>query len=168
MNKRLIALFACLVPFALIAAGCGSSDNTESTATALTKAEFLKQGNAICAKGNEEIEEEFETFVKKSNLKKSEEPSNAEKEEIAENILIPKIQQQIDGIRALGAPEGEEEQVEEILDAAEEALNKVEEDPVAFISEENNQAFEKVNQLSREYGLTVCGEEEGEEGQEQG
>jgi hypothetical protein len=169
LTKRLIALFACLVPFALIAAGCGSSDNTESTATtALTKAEFLKKGNAICAQGNKEINEGFEAFFEGSNLKKNEEPSKAQKEEAAETILIPAIRKDVDSIRALGAPEGEEEQVEEILDAAEEALEKLETEPAAAI-DESNHAFVKVNKLSREYGLTVCGEEEGEEeGKEQG
>jgi hypothetical protein len=163
LNKRLFALFACLIPIALIGAGCGSSSNTESTATALTKAEFLKQGNAICANGNKEINEGFEAFFKKSNLKKNEQPSKAQKEEAAETILIPAITKDVESIRALGAPEGEEEQVEEILDAAEEAIEKLESEPAAAI-EESNQAFVKVNKLSREYGLTVCGEEE-EEGE---
>ena len=162
MNKRLIALFACIVPFALIAAGCGSSNDTTSTAS-LTKAQFLKQGNAICAAGNKEINEGFKSFFEKSNLKKNEEPSKAQKEEAAETILIPAIRKDVDGIRALGAPEGEEEQVEEILDAAEEALEKVESDPTAAFNE-NNDAFANVNKMSSEYGLTACGEEE--EGEE--
>jgi hypothetical protein len=164
LNKRLFALFACLVPFALLAAGCGSSDNTESTATtALTKAEFLKKGNAICANGNKEINEGFESFFEESNLKKNEEPSKAQKEEAAETIVIPAIRKDVESIRALGAPEGEEEQVEEILTAAEEALETLESEPAAAVSE-SNQAFVRVNKLSREYGLTVCGEEE-EEGE---
>jgi len=38
----------------LVLAGCGSSSGPESTRS-LTKAEFLKKGDAICAKGGEEI-----------------------------------------------------------------------------------------------------------------
>jgi hypothetical protein len=168
LNKRLFALLACLVPFALITAGCGSSDNTESTATtaALTKAQFLKQGNAICAEGNKEINKKFKAFFTKENLNEHEEPSKAQKEEAAETILIPAIKKDVEGIKALGAPEGEEEQVEEILDAAEEAIEELESEPAEAI-EESNHAFVKVNKLSREYGLTVCGEEEeGKEAEE--
>src|SRR5262249_31013499 len=141
LNKRPFALLACLVPFSLIAAGCGSSDNTETTATtaALTKAQFLKQGNAICAEGNKEINKNFEAFFKKTNLKKNEEPSKAQKEEAAETILIPAIRKDVEGIKALGAPEGEEEQVEEIIDAAEEALETLESEPAEAV-EENNHA----------------------------
>lgn len=114
--------------------------------------------------GTKEINEGFESFIKKSNLKKNQEPSNAEKKELAETVAFPGIQKQIDGVRALGAPEGEEEQVEEIVDAAQEALDQAEEDPVAFVSEEESNSFAHVNKLSREYGLTTCGEEgEGKE-----
>jgi hypothetical protein len=161
LNKRLFALFACLVPFALIAAGCGSSDNNESTTTAaLTKAEFLKKGNAICAKGNKELNKKFAAYDK--TLKRGQEPSDAQKKELAETILFPTIRKEISGVGALPAPEGEEEKVEEIVDTAQEALEKAEEDPVAFVSEEESPVFAKADKLTREYGLTACGEEEEE------
>jgi hypothetical protein len=164
LNKRLIAPFACLVALAVVAAGCGGGNDETTTTASITKAQFLKQGNAICAKGNTEIEEGFESFFKKSNLKKNEEPSKAEIEEVAETVAVPGVEKQIEGLRALGAPEGEEEQVDEILTAAEEAVEKVEEDPVALLSEGNNAAFAKVNKMARAYGLTVCAEEGEEEG----
>lgn len=157
MSKRFVALLAALAALALIVAGCGGgSDSTEST-SALSKAEFVKQGNAICAKGNKEINEGFEEFVKENGLSKTKAPSKAVQEEAVETVLIPKISKELENIRALGPPDKE---AEAVLDAAEEALEKGEEDPIQFLKEESAGPFAKANKLAREYGLTKCGEEE--------
>ena len=160
MNKRLFVFFVTVLAGAMLVAGCGSSDDNDST-TALSKAEFVKQGNAICRKGNEEIEEGFEEFAKEKNLGKNKEPSEADFEEAAETVLVPGVSKQIDGLRALGAPEGDEGEVDQLLTGAEEALEEIEGDP-AKATEENGGPFVKVNKEAREYGLTVCGEEENE------
>lgn len=161
MSKRLFALLGALAALAIIVAGCGGgSDSTESTSS-LTKAEFVKQGNAICAKGNEEIEEGFEKFGKEHGFSKEKEPSKAELEEAVETVVIPSVNNEVESIRALGPPD---EEAEAVLDAAEAALEKGEEDPEQFLKEESAGPFAKANKLAREYGLTKCGEEEGEKG----
>ncbi|HET8564898.1 MAG TPA: hypothetical protein VFL77_00315 [Solirubrobacterales bacterium] len=161
MSKRLFALLGALVALAIIVAGCGGgSDSTESTSS-LTKAEFVKKGNAICAKGNEEIEKGFEKFGKEHGFSKEKEPSKAELEEAVETVVIPSVSNEVESIRALGPPD---EEAEAVLDAAEGALEKGEEDPKLFLKEESAGPFAKANKLAREYGLTKCGEEEGEKG----
>ena len=125
-----------------------------------TKAEFVKKVNAICAKGNKNIESEFESFAKEHNLSQNKEPSDAVKEEAANEIVIPQISNQVKEIRALGTPQGDEGELEELLEKVEEALEEIEEDPSLLFG--NESTFKEVNKLSREYGLTVCGEEEGE------
>jgi hypothetical protein len=166
VSKPLMALLAVIAALVIVA-GCGggsdSSSSTEATTSSLTKAEFLKQGNAICAKGNKEIEEGFEEFGKEHGFSKKKQPTQAELEEAAEEVLIPNIRREIDGIRALGAPSGEEAEVEAVLAAAETGLEKGEEDPGVMI-EEGEGPFKEANKLSREYGLVKCGEEEGEQG----
>jgi nucleotide-binding universal stress UspA family protein len=81
-----------------------------------------------------------------------------------ETVVIPRINKEVESIRALGPPD---EEAEAIVDAAEEALEKGEEDPKSLLEEESAGPFAKVNKLSREYGLTVCGSEAGggEEGE---
>jgi hypothetical protein len=68
------------------------------------------------------------------------------------------VRKQIDEIRALGIPSGDEQEVEAIFAAAEEALKETEEDPSVF-GQGGVGPFAKANKLSREYGLTVCGSE---------
>jgi hypothetical protein len=148
---RLIAILAALVAVALIAAGCGSSDDSTTDSTAsLTKAEFVKQGNAICDAGNKEINAGFEEF-----LPKGKQPSKAELDEAIETVLIPSVTRQVEEVRALGAPEGEEEAVEDFLVGAEEELEKGEEEPASLATDAS---FNKTNQEAKAIGLTSCAE----------
>jgi hypothetical protein len=64
------------------------------------------------------------------------------------------IQGEIDGLRALGAPAGDEQQVDAILNEAQSALDKTKQDPSVLA---NTDPFKKANQDAKAYGLTACG-----------
>jgi len=158
VSKRFVALLAALAALALIVAGCGGgSDSTESTSS-LTKAEFVKKGNAICAKGNEEIEEGFEKFVKENNINQNKQPTKAQRTELSEEVFLPLVRKQVEGVRDLGLPSEGEAEADKVLKAAEKALEEGEEDPSALATESGG-PFAEANKLAREFGLTKCGEE---------
>lgn len=161
MNKRFIAVLIGALVGALLIAGCGSSNDNETTAS-LTKAQFLKQGNAICKAGNEEINEGFESFSKEHNLSHKK-PSEAQFEELAETVLVPSVSRQIKEVRALGAPEGEEGEVDEFITNAEDALKELEEEPSLIAAEGEEEPFFSVNKEAAKIGLTACGGEGEEE-----
>ena len=156
MSKGLVASIFGVLAIALIAAGCGGGDDTTSTTASLTKAEFLKQGNQICDEGNKEINAGFEEFLKKNNISQHQKPSEAQMEEVAETVVIPGIAKQVEGVSELGAPSGEEEKVDAIIEAAEGGLDQAEEDPAAFVSEDGGDPFKEADKLSSAYGLTAC------------
>lgn len=155
MSKGLVVSIFGLLAIALIAAGCGSGSVTTSTVAVLTKKEFLKQGNQICSEGNKEINAGVEEFVGENKISQKQEPTDAQKTEIVETILLPSVTKQVEGVKNLGAPSGEEDQVEAIIVAAEEAIEKGEEDPASLVTEGSG-PFAKANQLAGEYGLTAC------------
>jgi hypothetical protein len=157
--NRFLALIVAVGALALVAVGCGSSDDsTTDSGEALTKAEFIKQGNAICKEGNAEIESGFEEFSEENDLAENKEPTEAELTEASETILIPAVSKQLEELRALGTPEGDEGEVDELLTNAEEVLEEGEEDPASLANEDSG-GFADVNKEARAYGLTVCGEE---------
>ena len=160
MSKRLIALLAAVAAIGMIAAGCGGggSDASSETSATIGKAEFLKKGNAICAKGNEEIDEAFESFAKKNNLSEKKAPSGAELKDFSEETLVPTAHRQLKEIQALGLPKGAEQEAKAVFAAVEEALGELEADP-SVLTKEGQDPFAKANKLSRELGLTKCGEE---------
>jgi hypothetical protein len=158
-----LALAAAILVLAGCGGGGGGAETTETT-SGLTKAEFVKKGNAICARTEKEIAAGVEKFTREHSVLKTKPPSEKQIAELAEEVLVPKVRRQIDEIRALGIPSGDEEEVEAIFAAAEEALKETEANPSVF-GKGGVGPFAKTNELAREYGLTVCGAEpENEEG----
>jgi hypothetical protein len=143
MRRTICALLAVAM---LALAGCGGDDEGSGSGEPLTKAEFLEQGNAVCAEGNEAIE------AAGADLNQNSPPE--EIEAFASETLVPEIQGQIDGLRDLSPPEGDEDQVEAIIDAAQEANDQLEEDPSLVTS--NEDPFNEANDLASEYGLEEC------------
>jgi len=141
---------AAMLLIAVFLAACGDDEESEA-AEPLPKAEFVDQANEICEQGDTEIDQAAEeTFT-------GGRPSPEQIEGFASETLVPSIQGQIDDIEALGAPEGDEEQIQEFLDKAQQALDELEADPSLLAASEGAQdPFAEVNQLADDYGLTAC------------
>jgi hypothetical protein len=169
MFSRITMLLALALATGLIAAGCGDDDDDTATTTSsptttagatgatgatgepLSKDEFITQADAICKAGDKKIDAAAqETFS-------GGQPSQAEQEQFVTEDVVPNIQEQIDGLRALTPPEGDEEEVSAILDSAQDAIDQTEADPGA-LTEGGDDPFSEANQLAEEYGLEVCGQ----------
>ncbi len=155
--KRYFAPLVALAGLAMFAAGCGGSDDGTTTAS-LTKAEFVKQGNAICQAGNEEINSEVESFAEENGLSGNDQPTAEQLEELATDILIPSVSKQVGEVRDLGAPSAVEQEVDAFLDHAEKVVEEVEADPT-LITEAKTSPFESVNKEAAALGLNVCAQE---------
>jgi hypothetical protein len=149
MKRNGLMVLGLIMSIALVAAGCGG--DSDDNDTALTKPAFLAKGNAICQAGNKEIQAAFETAIGKG--RPTEESLNA----VVTDSLAPSIQGQIDDIRDLPAPEGDEDQIGKMLDEAELALQDVKENPSLATQEGGQDPFADVNQQLNDYGLTACG-----------
>jgi hypothetical protein len=156
LSKRLIAMLAGVVAIAAIVAGCGSSDS--SSTAPLTKAQFISQGDAICKKGDKEIEAGFESFAKENNIPKNQEPSKAQGKELVETVLVPSIKSQSEEIRALESPGSGEAEVSAMLDSLDKGVAEAEEDPEALF-EPKSDPFGPANEKAVQYGFKVCGQE---------
>jgi hypothetical protein len=158
MGKRLIAAFLGVVVVAAIVAGCGgSSSDSSSTATSsgegsssLSKAGFVKQGDALCSKNNTVIAKEAEKFTPGAGAN-----AGAAEEELVRGVFAPGIDRQAEEISSLGAPSGEEAEVEAIAEAIEAGAQRAEENPSSF----GKGAFAEASELARAYGFKVCGGE---------
>ena len=142
--KAVVLLFA----LAALVAGCGDDDDSSDSGggDAPTKAQFVEEGNAICEKGNAELDEATANFGPQT--------PPAEVDAFVTETLVPNVQGQIDDLRALTPPKGDEDTVDALLDAAQENLATVEDNPATIRS---GDPFAQANQLLRGYGLTVCG-----------
>lgn len=140
----------------------GDETTTETTpeqTAPLAKAEFVKRGNEICARASKRFEDAFALLVQANEATtKSKALSRSALRDAAEELFIPTVARQLEELRSLGPPSGEEEEVDEMLSAAEEALAESEADPTLLMVEGAG-PFEEANELAREYGLQRCGEE---------
>ena len=138
-SMKTVALAAVCVA----AAGCGANSEPR-----LTKPEFLKRGNAICAKGTRTIDQTGLTFFKTPRR-----PTAEEKTAFAQEVALPTTQSVLDQLYALRPPKDDEATVKTLLDRAQAALDRVREDP-GLLGRPNGS--DEANALARAYGLTAC------------
>jgi hypothetical protein len=151
MIKQIFLTSVLVLAAALFMAGCGGGDDKAST---LTKAEFLKQGDAICKKADKAQETEFAVYAK-AHSKNLETKTGREK-----LILVAGLRPvlaEAEELAALGVPSGDEKEVEAIVTGIKEAVKKAEKNPQSVEALSKN-PFEEVDELSREYGFKICAE----------
>ncbi len=148
---RIAAASASLLALGAIAiVGCGGNDDTSTTTAAISKDDFITQGNQICAEGNKAFNAAAQEAFSGGK------PTDAEMSKFVDETVVPTVQGQIDDLRALGVPAGDEDQVNAILDAAQSGVDALEADPTLF-SSGSGDPFAEANKLANDYGLTECG-----------
>jgi hypothetical protein len=163
-QKTILLALAALI--ALLAVGCGGGEETETTATptveeptALTREELITQGDGICAEVNAAV-------GALSSSESSEESVAGDSEKVA-NLYIGMVER----LQDLGAPEGDEAEYANFMEATEE-LAKVENElklaaereDVAAIeekSQEASSALEEFQSQAAVYGFEDCSAEPG-------
>ena len=130
---------------------------TPPTASGATdRADFIAAADAICTETAEQINAD--------TLKLFPEGAAANEKQLGRlfaEVTIPALDEQYEEIAALPVPEGDEDEVEAIIDAADQAIAESEEDPASLLVLQGAETpFSDVNQLSADYGLVVCGSAE--------
>ncbi len=99
------ALVSLLAASALVLAACGDDDDDKKSEAGggdqLTKAELIQQADAICKKGDAEIDAAFQKEFKGA----TEEPSPKEIQPLFESTVVPNIERQINAVAVLKPPE---------------------------------------------------------------
>jgi ABC-type lipoprotein release transport system permease subunit len=147
MKVRATLALTAVLALAVIGAGCGSSDDDSGTSS-LTKSEWIAKADAICQQGNQEIEQAAQQQF--GNQK----PTAADVQQFATGTALPNTQTQINKIRALGAPSGDEDQVNKILDTVQADIDKAK-----SAGDIEESTFADGNALAKQYGLKVCGQD---------
>jgi ABC-type lipoprotein release transport system permease subunit len=148
MMRIPVLLLGSVLAVGLIGAGCGGGDDDSDTTTSLTKAEWIAKADGICQQGNQEINQAAQQQF--GNQK----PTAASVQQFATGTALPNTQTQVDKIRALGAPSGDEDQVNEILDTVQADIDKAK-----SAGDIEDSTFADGNALAKQYGLKVCGQD---------
>ena len=147
MRKRLSLVAACALATGAIAAGCGNDGGSDP----LSKSEYIKQGDEICKQGTQELNQQAKHEFGNQQASKS------QVETFAVDVVANNLQGQIDDLRNLSAPEGDQDQVNAIYDAADEGIAQIEDDPSIISGGGTPPGFKQANQLASAYGFKECG-----------
>jgi len=158
-SRRLASIAAGAVLVFAGAAGCGG-DSGDDDSAALTQDEFVTQANALCT--------EFKTAAGESTAEFDEAQQAGDVEAAADAYAKAGDQMSVmvSGIDELGAPEGDEETVDEIVSlgdqmventaAGAEALRTEDIDGVGETNTEADDLRSQFDSTAGDYGLTEC------------
>lgn len=177
MTARLTMLLLVTMVAAVIGTGCGGGDSSgdESssssgassagstvtvTTSTLSKDEFVAQASKACQHLRKDLFERVLAYIKQHEPKNS---SRAEETAVfaamTKAVLLPTIRKEIAAIRELGAPSGEEGEVEELLTSEQEAVDTVANLKHIVSRFEIERYFTDSEKLFRAYGLDACANE---------
>ena len=182
MSKSIRVFGVCLLLSGLLAAGCGDEEGApaggattgaeasdgqgesadgaagELEPTSESKAEYTAKANALCKKRKRQIQADLMRIfkeVQEEEGSQSQQQQQAGLRKLVEEAVAPGLEAEAEELRELGAPDGDEAQVEEVLAAIEALVAEMRETPQAFAT--NPAAFEKAQRPARKYGIGACG-----------
>jgi hypothetical protein len=160
--RRTVVLTAALLSMALVL-GCGGDDDTEPAASAteqisletssLDRNEFLKRAIAICRREKAGRVAEVGDHMRELAAKGL--PADIRNVRTVEAVMKPIVEAQIAGISQLGAPAGDEAELEAALSAQQEALDEVTQEDRIAVKEMYDHFADATRRLSA-YGLAPC------------
>ncbi|HEU4739484.1 MAG TPA: hypothetical protein VFS54_10450 [Solirubrobacterales bacterium] len=154
MKRRINAavLTALLLVGAVLVAGCGGGEDTADAIVRLTKAEFIKQGDAICKEVFKRREQQANEFGEENDVTFGS-ASEEQLEKLVTEVVVPSLEQQADELSALGTPKGDEKQIEEIIASLKGAAGEIRNNPKLIFK---SNPLEEPDELARAYGFKVC------------
>jgi hypothetical protein len=135
---------------AILVSGCGGDSGTASDSASLSQAEYVKEGNKICAERKKAWDAGVASYEKEVKAKKGADPREIAEQALDESI-IPALSQELEAFEELGAPVGKEKQVNKFLKNLSKPIQNVEKEGVDGITEAG---FGKVAQEAKALGLT--------------
>jgi hypothetical protein len=166
VRVRMSILVAAAIAVALIVVGCGGDDDSDTgsakaetgevavTTSSLSKPAFIKEASAICAREGKGTIRQASVYLSKHGSDGL--PEGVLFANMVKKVMLPSIQAQIDEISKLGAPAGDEEQVEALLTAQQQAVDEVEQLKSVKSIEAVEQYFKKASPKYYDYGFSAC------------
>jgi len=130
----------------------GDGTSEDGDGGPLTKAAYIKQGDAICEKVPQRYEEAATKLGEEAQKQGKPQPKTPE---VNLKAAVPPLYTAIEEFEDLSPPSGEEQQAEEMIDALEAAAKGVEAKPNSELAGPQS-PFAEYQKLAREYGFKLC------------
>jgi hypothetical protein len=127
--------------------GCGGG----SDSAAITRAEFAKQANGICAHAEARKNAALQAYFARTQQA----PQGADEIKLVTTVALPPIKAMSEELGQLPIPSDGGNKAEAIVVAFETAIAKVEADPKSVLSQTND-PFGEANKLAAKSGMKAC------------
>jgi len=162
MPRRFAVLLTAAIATVGIAAGCGDDDGSGSESgggsiatSTQPRPQFVKQASEICSRERQDVPQRIAAYQEKNPP--GDKPPDVAQADGVQAVILPVLESEVDRIRDLGAPAGDEEQVEAILTGQQEANDEVAELEKIPPEEDGwERYFDSTNKLMVAYGLDAC------------
>jgi hypothetical protein len=163
VNRRFAPILGGLVAWLVVVAGlagCGGDDETTTGYPAgvsrpIAKVEFLRQADQICQSTNARVEAAGDELIGGRR-----DPPPGQVRRIVLGIVIPALQAEVDAIGALGAPAGDERDIERILAATRDGMQQLRTDPLSAL-DGPPPGLREAGRLAAAYGSAACDARQG-------
>jgi hypothetical protein len=140
------------IGLSLLVTGCGGSD---SESEVLTKSQFIKQADAICANGIKKKDADLKAALTAASAASVDFNNKAAQEKLVKVAALPPLRTISDELNELEPPSGDQDRIDAMRDALDAGLTKAEEKPALTLAAEVH-VLDKSNRLAEEYGLEAC------------
>jgi hypothetical protein len=139
----------------VLASGCGGGEDEPEYPAGVSqpqsKVEFLREADRICFSSESRIEAAADDLLAAPGR-----PDPDQVERVALGIAVPALEAEVQAIRSLGAPAGDEREVEAILAATERGIAEIEADPRSLATR-RPPGLRQAQRLAERYGARQCG-----------
>lgn len=168
MSARFLVILVSAIAIAAIA-GCGGKasgggDSDESSGEAvprgalLSKAEFIEEAGKGCREAREGINQRITRFIA---VQKPSKPDPVVNADLAHLVLLQVIEDELESIRELGVPGGEQSPIEVALDEGQYVIDRIVYEYRIPSIDSVYRKFAGVHKMFRDYGLPACVSSEG-------
>lgn len=164
MRSRMLA--TTVVGLALLLTGCGGDDEDSTSASetqsttavsSIAKADYITQADAICKTEGDATDQGAAAAIQELG---TEEPTPEQLATIASDVVLPSLEKQLAGLKALPKPSEGAADVDALLAELETAITAAKEDPSILAGSENGEnPFTAANEKAVAIGLKECGSE---------
>lgn len=163
--KKFFVLAVIAIGALLVATGCGSdSDNATDTSDSsvttgsLSKPNFVKQVDEMCRLAKSQFESRAGVLAKQAEARgEGELQFNRQTVgNLVSKAIVPSYENMISGIRDLGAPGGDEEEVTAFLEAIQRDLANAEAHPIESFRANEGTPFVESSKQAKAYGFRGC------------
>jgi hypothetical protein len=171
MAKPFLIAVLCITAIA----GCGGGDDggdvtTDASALVPSKRDYIVQADTLCAQADQTIRTEAEislgigaddfTLTPDGEIEflPGRRPTDRRIKRFGTEVVVPTLRDQMERLRALTPPSGDEAEVAAIYERAERGIDRIAADPDAFTdSDAVRRSLNEARSLGRRYGFFECG-----------